>query len=89
MCGIAGFFDLGGRELRPDAGAIVAAQIAVLRHRGPDAQGFYIAPGLGLGHARLSIIDISDAANQPMFDATGNVCVIFNGEIYNFEEIRD
>ena len=89
MCGIAGFFDLGGRELRPDAGAIVAAQIAVLRHRGPDAQGFHIAPGLGLGHARLSIIDISDAANQPMFDATGNVCVIFNGEIYNFEEIRD
>jgi asparagine synthase (glutamine-hydrolysing) len=89
MCGIAGFFDLGGREVRPDAGAIVSAQIAILRHRGPDAQGIHIGPGLGLGHARLSIIDISDAANQPMFDATSDICVIFNGEIYNFEEIRD
>jgi asparagine synthase (glutamine-hydrolysing) len=88
MCGIAGFFDLNGRDRRGDAAAIVAAQIATLRHRGPDAQGVHTGPGVGLGHARLSIIDVSDAANQPMFDASGNIAVVFNGEIYNFQEIR-
>jgi asparagine synthase (glutamine-hydrolysing) len=88
MCGIAGFFDIGGRSHRPDAGAILTAQISTLRHRGPDAQGIHIGPGIGLAHARLSIIDVSDAANQPMFDASGEIAVVFNGEIYNFQEIR-
>src|SRR5215212_8812030 len=88
MCGIAGFFSLNERSLPAGARAIVGAQIACLRYRGPDAYGSYLGPGVALGHARLSIIDTSSAANQPMFDATGRVCVVFNGEIYNFQEIR-
>ena len=89
MCGIAGFFNLREGDGRPDAEAIVRAQIGVLHHRGPDAQGIHVGPGLGLGHARLSIIDVSSAANQPMFDAEERVGVVFNGEIYNFQEIRE
>lgn len=88
MCGIAGFFQIDSRTLRPDAEAIVAEQIACLRYRGPDAADAHLGPGLALGHARLSIIDVSDAANQPMFDRTGRVGIVFNGEIYNFQEIR-
>ena len=88
MCGIAGFFHLKGRGAPPDAETIVADQISSLRHRGPDAQAVHVAPGLGLGHARLSIIDLSARANQPMFDASGRVAIVFNGEIYNFRELR-
>lgn len=89
MCGISGFFAIHERAVREDAEAIVLNQIATLRYRGPDAQAAHVGPGLGLGHARLSIIDISTSANQPMFDASGNVCLVFNGEIYNFQEIRE
>jgi asparagine synthase (glutamine-hydrolysing) len=88
MCGIAGFFDLRGRASRADAETIVLDQIATLHHRGPDAQAAYVEPGVGLGHARLSIIDISTAANQPMFEKSGKIGIVFNGEIYNFQEIR-
>jgi asparagine synthase (glutamine-hydrolysing) len=89
MCGLAGFFNLSDRSLRPDAEDIVARQIATLRYRGPDAAGAYLGPGVAFGHVRLSIIDVSDSANQPMLDATGQIAVMFNGEIYNFEEVRD
>ncbi len=88
MCGIAGFFNVDGHETPPDADRLVADQIATLRYRGPDAAGVLVGPGYGLGHARLSIIDVSDAANQPMPSADGTVQVVFNGEIYNFQEIR-
>jgi asparagine synthase (glutamine-hydrolysing) len=88
MCGIAGFFDLSNSDQRSDAHSILTEQIAVLQHRGPDAQNVYSGPGVGLGHARLSIIDISSSANQPMFDASGRFGVVFNGEIYNFQQIR-
>ena len=88
MCGIAGFFSLSDRTLPSGAGRIVRAQIDCLRYRGPDAQASHLGPGVALGHARLSIIDVSSAANQPMFDRTGRICVVFNGEIYNFQEIR-
>ena len=60
---------------------------AVVAHRGPDADGFYVAPGLGLGHRRLSIIDLS-TGDQPLANEDGTVWVVFNGEIYNFMEIR-
>ena len=56
--------------------------------RGPDAEGFWIAPGVALGHRRLKIIDLSDAAAQPMGNADGSVQVVFNGEIYNFADLR-
>jgi asparagine synthase (glutamine-hydrolysing) len=89
MCGIAGFFNLNGYDSRTDAERLVMDQIASLHHRGPDNQGAFVGPGVCLGHARLSILDVSPAANQPMFDASGKICVVFNGEIYNFQEIRE
>src|SRR2546423_144087 len=88
MCGIAGFFSINDRTLPRDADAIVQRQIACLRYRGPDAQATHLGPGVALGHARLSIIDVSSAADQPMFDRTRKICVVFNGEIYNFQELR-
>ena len=59
-----------------------------MRHRGPDAEGFYIDGGMAFGHRRLSIIDLSDAANQPFEDHSGRYVIIFNGEIYNYAEIK-
>jgi asparagine synthase (glutamine-hydrolysing) len=82
MCGIAGIFDMrGGRPVDPD---LLARMTDAMRHRGPDDSGFHIAPGLGLGHRRLSIIDLSPLGHQPLFNEDGKVCVVFNGEIYNF-----
>ena len=85
MCGIAG-------KLNFDAAAPIdrerlGAMTTVVAHRGPDADGFYVAPGLGLGHRRLSIIDLS-TGDQPLANEDGTVWVVFNGEIYNFMEIR-
>ena len=88
MCGIAGFFRIHDSERRPDDEKNVLRQIKTEWYRGPDAQQAEIGPGVGLGHARLSIIDLSHAADQPMYSASGNVCIVFNGEIYNFQEIR-
>src|SRR4051794_9409546 len=89
MCGVTGFFDLRGRRSPPDAEAVVMNQVRSLLHRGPDAHGVHVEPGVGLGHARLSIIDVSPNANQPMFDASRRIGIVFNGEIYNFQEIRE
>jgi asparagine synthase (glutamine-hydrolysing) len=84
MCGISGIF--GQRWQRSQIDAMVAIQ----RHRGPDANGVYISStGLaGLGHNRLSIIDLSDAGRQPMSDRSGRYWIVFNGEIYNYIELR-
>ena len=59
-----------------------------MAHRGPDAEGFYDDPCISMGHRRLSIIDLSDAANQPFHDPTGRYVLVFNGEIYNYAEIK-
>jgi asparagine synthase (glutamine-hydrolysing) len=59
-----------------------------LRHRGPDDEGTYVEGGVGLGHNRLSIIDLSPRGHQPMFDETRTSCIVFNGEIYNFRSLR-
>lgn len=88
MCGIAGFYRFNSVEVDPSAEGIALRQIATMRYRGPDALGAFVGPGLAFAHARLSIIDVSTTANQPMTDSSGNVTVIFNGEIYNFQEIR-
>jgi asparagine synthase (glutamine-hydrolysing) len=85
MCGIAGIFDTTGR--RPIDRESLARMTAALRHRGPDDGGFHFSPGLGLGHRRLSIIDLSPLGHQPLFNEDANVCVTFNGEIYNFMEL--
>lgn len=85
MCGIVGWM---GRGATPDIDAAVGA----IRHRGPDAQrSIRIDAGdrsVLLGHARLSIIDLSEGGAQPMCDASGRVVIVFNGEIYNFAELR-
>ncbi len=85
MCGIAGIAGLIDKE---DAQRRLAAMLCRLEHRGPDAEGTFVEPGVALGQRRLSIIDLSEAANQPMFDAGGRFSVIQNGEIYNFRELR-
>ena len=85
MCGIAGW--ISGSAESPDRDTLVRVTRA-LAHRGPDAEGIVIDGAAGLGHRRLSIIDLSPGANQPMRDATGRYLIVFNGEIYNFAEIR-
>lgn len=88
MCGIAGF--LSTRSLLPPAAAEARlwAMIGTIRHRGPDDEGVWTDGRAGLAHARLSIIDLSSAAHQPMASADDNVWITYNGEIYNFAEIR-
>jgi asparagine synthase (glutamine-hydrolysing) len=85
MCGIAGWFDTRG-ERNADR-ALVQAMTDAIRHRGPDGEGFHYAPGIGLGHRRLAVIDLA-TGDQPMFNGTGTVAIVFNGEIYNFRELR-
>ena len=84
MCGIAGVFDrCGYAEIDR---ALLRRMTDALRHRGPDGEGFYHAAGIGLGHRRLAIIDLAGGA-QPLFNEDRTVCVVFNGEIYNFEPL--
>jgi asparagine synthase (glutamine-hydrolysing) len=85
MCGIAGIATLD-RAGTPDLRQL-EKMIEVLRHRGPDGFGFHTAPGIGLAHARLSIIDLATGA-QPICNETGSVWVVLNGEIFNYVELR-
>lgn len=86
MCGIAGQFDF--RNGRPvDRERILQMSRSIL-HRGPDDEGLYLSGPLGLGFRRLAILDLSPAGHQPMSDSSGKVWIVFNGEIYNFREIR-
>lgn len=86
MCGIAGLFDLtGARPIPPER---LARMLARLAHRGPDGENAYRAPGIALGHRRLAIIDPA-GGQQPLFNETGDVAVVGNGEIYNFPDLAD
>lgn len=84
MCGIAGLFDFEGRQ-DFDA-SLVNAMNQTQFHRGPDEGDAYLQPGVALAHRRLSIIDLS-SGQQPMLTPDGKVCVVYNGEIYNFGEL--
>lgn len=84
MCGIAGFVNW---DRRPASGALLTAMTRRLAHRGPDGEGHHVWRHIGLGHRRLSIIDVNAGA-QPMSNEDGSVWVTFNGEIYNFLELR-
>jgi len=92
MCGIAGFFQANHAGAGPDqARAAVAAMTRAMAHRGPDGSGSEIvsdSPTVVLGHRRLAIIDLSAAASQPMLDPDTGNWLVFNGEIYNFRELR-
>ncbi len=88
MCGISGSIDLSGNKI-PNISHSINAMNFLLRHRGPDGEGTWIhsCENVGFGHRRLSIIDLSPAAAQPMKDRTGN-WIVFNGEIYNYLELQ-
>jgi asparagine synthase (glutamine-hydrolysing) len=85
MCGIAGLFDIKG--LRSFDPAVLGRMTDVIAHRGPDGSGLHQEPGVGLGHRRLAIIDLSGGA-QPMRSEDRRLTIVFNGEIYNFRELR-
>jgi asparagine synthase (glutamine-hydrolysing) len=85
MCGIVGVFNIDGEPV--DTGLLKRMTDAVA-HRGPDGEGYYADGGIGLGHRRLAIIDLSPAARQPMTNETGDLQLIYNGEIYNFKALR-
>ena len=84
MCGLTGIYDPSGEPI--DRGLLMRMNTA-LAHRGPDGDGFHLEPGLGFGHRRLSIVDVAGGA-QPMFNEDESVVITFNGEIYNFPELR-
>jgi asparagine synthase (glutamine-hydrolysing) len=84
MCGISGFYSHNNPFSKED----LIKMTEVMKHRGPDAAGYYYEGFIGLGHRRLSIIDVSSAANQPMYSQSGRFVIVFNGEIYNFQEIK-
>lgn len=84
MCGIAGIFEL--RTTREPARELLEAMNQAQFHRGPDEGEVHTEAGLGLAHRRLSIIDLA-SGQQPMFSADGSLCIVFNGEIYNFREL--
>ena len=86
MCGISGIVHFD--QSRPVKRDVLEAMNGVLSHRGPDADGFYIDGQVGLGHRRLSIIDLTSGA-QPMLDPAKRLVITFNGEIYNYLELRD
>lgn len=89
MCAITGFLTFDSYKVDFDRIKVIEKMIAAVHHRGPDDDGFYLDEHIALGHARLSIIDLSKAANQPMASENQNFHIVFNGEIYNFQSIRE
>lgn len=87
MCGICGIYHFDEAHLADEAG--VRSMANSIQHRGPDDEGYLFDRNLGLGHLRLSVIDLSEAAHQPMSDESGRYSIIYNGEIYNYLELRE
>lgn len=85
MCGIAGIFNL---DSAPASHVVIRRMTDAIAHRGPDGEGFYVDGFVALGHRRLAIIDLSPAGHQPMITGDGNYAITYNGEIYNFQELR-
>lgn len=83
MCGICGYYSTFGLFSDND----LIQSVRSLAHRGPDAEGIYLDNTIGLGHRRLSIIDLSPSANQPMHSLCGKYVIVYNGEVYNYKEI--
>jgi asparagine synthase (glutamine-hydrolysing) len=85
MCGICGRLNFNGQGVDK---ALIRKMAGTLVHRGPDDEGMYVNGRIGLGHRRLSIIDLSDAGHQPMCNEDGSIWIVFNGEIYNFPDLK-
>lgn len=86
MCGIAGLYNIGSQE--PVSRELVKAMTDTIAYRGPDAEGFFVSGPIGIGHRRLSIIDL-EGGRQPMSNDDGKIWIVFNGEVYNFQELRE
>ncbi len=85
MCGIAGVIDFRRKDIEEDQ---INRMVDILTHRGPDDRGMYISGNIGLGHTRLSIIDRTSLAHQPLSNENGTIWVVLNGEIYNYLSLR-
>jgi len=85
MCGIVGIFNLNGEPVSP---VLLRTMTDSIKHRGPDSEGFYVDSFIGLGHRRLSIIDLSRSGHQPMVTEDKQFVITYNGEVYNFRELR-
>lgn len=83
MCGYVGF-----TNHIDNSNQVLQSMMDKIRHRGPDAEGAYIDEDIALGHRRLSIIDVTESGNQPLYSQDGNLILVYNGEIYNYREIR-
>lgn len=86
MCGISGVF--GAKLSIPELDRLVLEMMEAMSRRGPDGRGVWVSTGVALGHNRLSVIDLSAAAGQPMVDEDAGVVIVFNGEIYNYVELK-
>lgn len=86
MCGFVGF---SNKVITTHKEAVIKEMTEAIHHRGPDSDGIYLDDHVALGFRRLSIIDLSDEASQPVYNETGNIILVFNGEIYNFQELRE
>jgi len=86
MCGICGF--VFADAARPAPPGVIDRMTDALEHRGPDDRGVFTEPGCALGHRRLSIIDLSAAGHQPMTNEDGSLQIVFNGEVYNYRDLR-
>src|SRR5579884_3578107 len=85
MCGIAGFID--SQYSQENAEQLIDAMCKIIRHRGPDDQGTWVGDGVALGMRRLSIIDVV-GGHQPIFNEDQSILIVFNGEIYNYLELK-
>jgi len=85
MCGIVVVFNLNGEPVSP---VLLRTMTDAIKHRGPDSEGYYVDSFIGLGHRRLSIIDLSRTGHQPMMTEDNQLVITYNGEIYNFQELR-
>lgn len=86
MCGITGIIKLNEETVEVDE---IKNMLKIIKHRGPDDEGLFVEKNVGLGHVRLSIIDLSSAGHQPMFCNENRYTIIFNGEIYNYLELKE
>jgi len=85
MCGIVGVLDRSGEPVSP---VVIRRMTDQVIHRGPDDSGIFTDRAVGLGHRRLSIIDLSSAGHQPVATPDGRYVMVYNGEVYNFQELR-
>jgi len=86
MCGICGIIRFDNQKVQEDS---IKKMMQIMKHRGPDNEGMFIEGNVGLGFVRLSIIDFTSTGHQPMFSYDERYVVVYNGEIYNYIELRD